>query len=115
MKFDLEPANKFIDVFGYYEGLGVLVQTNDINIGLIARFGGVTTIWDKFEPLVFEIRRSHGTPRAWQEFEELVIRLKEFYRSTTLFSDERANRKRRREALGMPTSLPINNLILTSP
>jgi hypothetical protein len=99
----LKSASKFIDVFGYYEGLGVLVQTSDINIELIARFGGVTLIWDKFEPIVFEIRRRHEMPGAWQEFEELVIRLKEFDRSTTLFTDERASRKRRREALGMPT------------
>ena len=100
---DLKPARKLIDVFGYYEGLGVLVQTSDINIELIGRFGGVTRIWDKFEPIVYELRRRHEEPSAWEEYEELVIRLKEFYSSTMLFKDDRVSRKRRREALGMPT------------
>jgi len=95
-------AKSFIDIFGYYEGLGVLVQTSDINIELIARFGGIS-IWDKFEPIVFEIRSRYGAHGAFGGFEELVIRVKEFYVSTTLFTDERASRKRRREALGMPT------------
>ena len=75
-KYDEKKGEKravqFVDVFAYYEGLGVLVQTNNVDVELIGRFGGVPDIWDKFEPIIYEVRSRIGNPYAWSEFEELA-------------------------------------------
>jgi hypothetical protein len=94
---------KFADVFGYYEGLGALVKTSDLDIELFGRFGSIVPIWDKFEPMIYEARKRYSAPYVWKEFEEFVISIKEFYSSTSLFRDERENQIQRRKALGMPT------------
>ena len=99
----LKRSKKFLDVFGYFEGLGVIAQTSDMDIELLVRFGGpLTSLWRKFEPIVYELRRRYSVPRAWEEMEELYLRMIEFRRSTTIFDDEQVSRRKRREALGLP-------------
>ena len=104
-KYDEKKGEKravqFVDVFAYYEGLGVLVQTNNVDVELIGRFGGVPDIWDKFEPIIYEVRSRIGNPYAWSEFEELVLRIHESFDNTSIISEELNARKRRRKALGL--------------
>jgi hypothetical protein len=61
----------------WYEGLGVLVKENLLDIRVVALLltGLVTTFWDKFIPIIDEVREAFGEPRLFIEAEYLYNQL----------------------------------------
>jgi hypothetical protein len=90
------------------EHLGILLKEGMIDPMLLHHWAlHMLTLWDKFEPIIMEWRRRFENPPKGmflEWFEDLVIALREVREIDIQNFDERlAQRKRRREALGMPT------------
>jgi len=99
---------RLMSVMSPMEHLGILLKEGMIDPMLLCHWGlHMHSLWDKFEPIHMEYRRRfHNPPKGmWLEwFEDLVITLRETREIDIQNFDERlAQRKRRREALGMPT------------
>ena len=99
---------KLISVMIPLNHLGMLLNEGLIDPMLLWHWRGpVHMIWDKFEPVIFEYRRRFESPpkgRLYEFIEDLNITMRETRETDTRNFDERlARRKRRREALGMPT------------
>jgi hypothetical protein len=64
----------------WYEGLGVLVKENLLDIRVVALLltGLVIEFWDKFMPIIDETRELLGLPRFLSENEYLYIELMKF-------------------------------------
>jgi hypothetical protein len=70
---DLENSQKWAAINGWLEGLGVLVKSDLVPIGLVALFitGLIKQYWDTFGPIILEYRRRHNAPRGGSETEYL--------------------------------------------
>lgn len=68
----------YIEVF--YEGLGVLVRENLIDIKLVAEMhsGVILRWWAKFGPAVLKCREAWNLPRYYIETEYLAKRIVEY-------------------------------------
>jgi hypothetical protein len=84
----LESDENFVKVYhslcSWYEGMGVLVKANYLDIRLVAlMWAGVTRMfWENLlEPVISDLRELRGLPRLWSEAEyvcrELVKHLDE--------------------------------------
>ena len=64
----------------WYEGLGVLVKENLLDIRIVALLmtGLVIRFWDKLIPVIDEVREVHLGPRFWIETEYLYNQLKKY-------------------------------------
>ena len=64
----------------YYEGVGVLVKENLVEIRLVAELiAGITRkFWEMHQPIIAEIRAFTGQPRFLSETEYLYNRLMEY-------------------------------------
>jgi hypothetical protein len=60
-------------VFGYYEGIGVLIRKGLIDAELVAELLAETmiSIWEKYEDVIMEQRRVLDSPTAWNDLEYL--------------------------------------------
>ena len=73
---------KWCDTLGtFYEGLGVLVRVGFTDIRYIAYFigGGTRMHWEKYKPIIGDLRRLMGYNRWLSETEYLYDRLMEYY------------------------------------
>jgi hypothetical protein len=69
---DANFSNVFHSLCSWYEGLGVLVKANYLDIRLVAlMWAGVTRMfWENLlEPVIFNVRELQGLPRLWSESE----------------------------------------------
>ena len=74
-------GRKTIGTLGsWYEGLGVLVKENLLDIRVVALLmtGLVTGFWDKFIPIIDEARNTRGSPRLFIETEYLYNQLMKY-------------------------------------
>jgi len=99
---------KLISVVVPLQHLGILLNEGLIDPMLLWHWRGpMPLFWDKFEPVVFEYRKRFESPpkgRLYEFIEDLNITMRETRETDIQNFDERlARRKRRREALGMPT------------
>jgi len=64
----------------WYEGLGVLVKENllDIRVVSLLLTGLVIEFWDKFIPIIDEVREAIGEPRLFIEAEYLYNQLMKY-------------------------------------
>ena len=64
----------------FYEGLGVLVKEGYIDIRLVALLmtGRIRVFWEKFEPIIDELREFHNYPRWMSETEYLYNELMKY-------------------------------------
>ncbi len=64
----------------WYEGLGVLVKENLLDIRIVALLltGLVIQFWDKFIPIIDEVREARGEPRLFIEAEYLYNQLMKY-------------------------------------
>jgi hypothetical protein len=64
----------------WYEGLGVLVKENLLDIRVVALLltGLVIQFWEKILPVIEEVREEFGSPRFWIENEYLYDQLKKY-------------------------------------
>ena len=69
----LEMTAKFNSVSTFFEGMGVLVKRNLIDVTVVDDLlsGPIMAIWQKFEPVILEDRRRRGMPTIWEWFEYL--------------------------------------------
>ena len=76
---DTDTYNKFAVVGTYFEGMGVLVKRNLIEITFVDDLmsGPIMQFWQKFEPIILEERRRRNMPTIWEWFEYLYDRVKE--------------------------------------
>jgi hypothetical protein len=75
-----EVANKIFSVMNFFEGLGVLLEQELINIDLVYKLLHPlpSWIWEKMFPIVHERRVSSDTPEIYEWFEYLVSELSRF-------------------------------------
>ena len=74
-------GRKAIGTLGsWYEGLGVLVKENLLDIRIVALLltGLVIRFWDKFIPIIDEAREAFGSPRFYIETEYLYNQLMKY-------------------------------------
>ena len=78
--WDLESRNKHSSVSGFLEGLGVLVKEGLVPIRLVALYiAGLTrTYWEKFGPIIEEMRVRTNSPRGLSETEYLYRKLMKY-------------------------------------
>jgi hypothetical protein len=96
------PLLNLVDVLAYYEGLGVLMSRNHLDIELISRFGGyITYLWEKYEGIIYEWRRQAEMPYWWVEFENLYLKIREYRERATSVTEMTAGFESRRKALGL--------------
>jgi hypothetical protein len=71
-------------VGGFFEGLGVLVRENLIDIRLVALLisGQTKVYWEKTQPIIDEFRRDFNAPRVWSETEYLYNELMRYLENT---------------------------------
>jgi hypothetical protein len=72
---------RWCDTLGtFYEGLGVLVREGFLDIRYISLFlgGGTRMHWEKYKPIIGDLRRLLGYSRWLSETEYLYDRLMEF-------------------------------------
>ena len=72
---------KTVVVLGaYFEGLGVLVRENLLDIRVVALLmtGNVINYWSKLKPIIGDIREALNWPRAWIEAEYLYNELMKY-------------------------------------
>ena len=67
-------------ILGFYEGVGVLVKENLLDIRMVALMmtGQTKQIWEKLEPVVEELREDYNYPRYVSEFEYLYDELMKY-------------------------------------
>ena len=96
------PIVNLVDVLGYYEGLGVLMSRNHLDIELISRLGGyLTWLWEKYEAIIYEWRRQAKWPYLWVEYEDLYLKVREYRERATSVNEMTAGFESRRKALGL--------------
>jgi len=73
-----EESSKRASVFSYFEGLGVFVEQNLIDIELVSRLGSQNIIlcWEKYSPLWEEYTKRTGSPYTYEYMEWLYNELK---------------------------------------
>jgi hypothetical protein len=74
-----EKQNIFNAVGSYFEGMGVLVKRNFIDVTFVDDLlsGPLMSLWQKFEPIILEERRRKNVPTIWEWFGYLYDRVKE--------------------------------------
>src|SRR5881628_3133960 len=78
-----EEPELFVQLMQQMESLGILLGDGLIDIGLVDKTLGsfVTTTWEKFKPLVFELRERNADPYLAEYFqwmaEQIDTRMKE--------------------------------------
>lgn len=77
---DEEKARVIIRVGSFYEGLGVLVKEKFVDIRLVALLMTIMTRtwWEKYKPIIEEMRRGMGWPRYLSESEYLYNELMKY-------------------------------------
>jgi len=73
-----EESSKRASVFSYFEGLGVFVEQNLIDIELVSRLGSqnINLCWEKYGPLWEEYTKRTGSPYTYEYMEWLYNELK---------------------------------------
>lgn len=63
----------FIVVAAFFEGIGILLHRNLIDIGLVDDLFSysIKTIWEKIKEVVEGVRKHHNAPQIWEWFEFL--------------------------------------------
>jgi hypothetical protein len=77
---NLEGRKTVATLANWYEGLGVLVKENLLDIGVVALLltGLVIPFWNKFIPIIDETRELYGSPRFLSENEYLYNELMKY-------------------------------------
>jgi len=77
---NLEGRKTIATLGNWYEGLGVLVKENLLDIRVVALLltGLVIQFWDKFIPVIDEAREAWGSPRVFIEAEYLYNQLMKY-------------------------------------
>lgn len=75
---DLEVSSSIATLFHYFEGVGVLLEEDLIDSGLVAKLLSASVIqcWEKYEPIVRERRERTGQPRIFDKTEYLYLEMK---------------------------------------
>ena len=63
-----------VSLLHYFEGIGVLVQMKQIDLDLVADLMSNTTlqVWNKFKPILEEVREVFQRPSSFEGFEYLA-------------------------------------------
>ena len=76
---DRDRGKTFCSMYGIYEELGTLVHEDLLHIRLVARMiGYYKRDWERWGPLIKQMRVIKNDPRLWIEAEYLYERLTEF-------------------------------------
>lgn len=80
---NMEAFNKFSLVVTYFDGLGILVRENLVDIRLVTRVGleGITVFWEKFAPIIDDLRDHYRMPRMMQDTQYLYHAMQRFVAS----------------------------------
>jgi hypothetical protein len=75
---NIEIRSQLASLFAYFEGIGVLVEEKLIDPELVAKLmsGNLIRFWDKFGPIVIELRGRNRTPGEWNKTEYLYNEIK---------------------------------------
>ena len=78
---DMESTQKRSAINSWLEGLGVLVRSDLVPIGLVASFIGevILNYWEKYGPYILEVRVRRNSPRIHREMEYLYQRVKAYF------------------------------------
>jgi len=68
----------FIVVAGFFEGIGILLRRNLIDIGLVDDLFSysIQTIWERIKEVTERVRKHHNAPQIWEWFEYLYNEMK---------------------------------------
>jgi len=68
----------FIVVAGFFEGIGILLRRNLIDVGLVDDLFSysIETIWERIKEVVEGVRKHHNAPQIWEWFEYLYSEMK---------------------------------------
>ena len=74
---DEEFVEAYHTVGSFYEGVGVLIRENLLDIKYVASLmsSHIRVFWEKNVPIIDQIRRNWNTPRYWSETEYLYNEL----------------------------------------
>lgn len=66
--------SRMMSLLHYFEGIGVLVQRKQIDLDLVADLMSNTTlqVWNKFKPILEEVREVFKRPSSFEGFEYLA-------------------------------------------
>jgi hypothetical protein len=76
-KYGLTEA---VEVAVLFEGIGVLLEQNLIDIKMVDRLFGPTlnSLWERMQPLIYAMRKGLNEPFFFSHFEYLIKRLSEY-------------------------------------
>ena len=101
---NLEAYEKFRFLFAQIDRMGMLVNWELIDSERLHRWGGgaMIRLWEKFEPIVLEIR-TRERAMLYEDFEDFYYRLKELEEKYTVDFREKSvpTRIEKRKALGL--------------
>ncbi|MCW4019922.1 MAG: hypothetical protein NWF14_01645 [Candidatus Bathyarchaeota archaeon] len=71
---DPKTYSRMLSLLHYFEGIGVLVQRKQIDPDLVADLMSNTTllVWNKFKPILVEVREVFQRPSSFEGFEYLA-------------------------------------------
>jgi hypothetical protein len=76
---NFEDFNKFSMVGTYFNGIGILVSENLVDIRLVTRFGSVVNaFWEKIEPIIEDWRELYNFPRMLSDTEYLYNEMQKY-------------------------------------
>jgi len=74
-KYESRPEiiSKWLAVGSYFEGMGVMVKRNLFDAAFIDDLmsGPLMSLWEKWEPTIYEMRRRRNMPTLWEWYEYL--------------------------------------------
>jgi len=100
-----EMWNKWLTTLGMYEEMGILFKNGVFDVEMMFdQIGGYTiSLWEKYEPVLFEYRLRTGGNGQMEYFEDLYYHMKELNKLDDDRYKERAvTRASKRRSLGLP-------------
>jgi hypothetical protein len=77
-KSNIDARTKMTVVFGFFEGLGIMVRRGLINADLVYEFNynSIIGFWERYSPNVSALRQSFNSPQFYEPIEWLYGEMK---------------------------------------
>jgi hypothetical protein len=77
-KSNIDARTKITVVFGFFEGLGIMVRRGLINSDLVYEFNynSIIGFWERYSPIVSALRQSFNSPQFYEPIEWLYGEMK---------------------------------------
>ncbi len=77
-KTNIDARTKMTVVFGFFEGLGIMVRRGLISADLVYEFNynSIIGFWERYSPIVMALRQSFNSPQFYEPIEWLYGEMK---------------------------------------